>query len=308
MRKEFSFNSLSEVQLNLFSDVPSYSALLMEEFIRSKYYLEFKSVKANIDSVKAEFHRQLKNSEYRRHEMEEHNLVCKFVNKKIGNTDYEGLNEYLLDHYGVLFVKMAKVDSHRVKKDPSLLELVEPYQQPLSYYCSPSFNKKGKESTVPKLKKFEGKKTEVLAESLNNFLPISDFYKQQYEQLKSEMMKCTTVKRIIQTKDEHEVKKLKKQMKHEYGSLSVRSNKPSYDVEGIYKKYGEEFLIQYCKPDSTKLQQAILNGYVKEKEIEQFKTIVNIETEFVVMRLDVDRRVRDIFEKQRIQASLRRAN
>jgi hypothetical protein len=308
MKKDFSFNNLSEVQLNLFSDLPSYSALLMEEFIRSKYYSELKSVKANIDSVKAEFHRQLKDSEYRRHELEEHNLVCKFVNKKIGMTDYEGLNEYLLDHYGVLFVNMAKVDYPRIKEDSSLLELVEPFQQPLTYYCSPSFNKKGKAIIVPNLKKFEGKKTNVLAESLNNFLPISDFYKQQYERLRLEMLKCTTVKRIIQSKDEHEIKMLKKQMKHEFGSISVRSNKPNFDVEGIYKKLGEEFLIQYCKPDSQQLQQAIMNGYVKEKEIEQFKTIVDIETEFVVMRLDVDRRVRDMFERQRIQASLRRAN
>lgn len=308
MKRDFNFNHLSEVQLNLFSDMPSYSALLMEEFIRSKYYSELKSVKANIDSVKAEFHRQLKDSEYRRHELEEHNLVCKFVNKKSGETDYEGLNEYLLDHYGVLFVNMAKIDYPRIKDEPSLLELVEPFQQPLTYYCSPSFNKNGKSVIKPRLKKFEGKKTDVLAESLNNFLPISDFYKQQYERLKSEMLKCTTVKRMVHSKDEHEIKKLKKLLKHEYGSISVRSNKPSFDVAGIYRKLGEEFLIQYCKPDSQQLQQAIMNGYVKEKEIEQFKTIVNIETEFVVMKLDVDRRVRDMFERQRIQASLRRAN
>ncbi|QHA38710.1 hypothetical protein D5E69_23030 (plasmid) [Rossellomorea marisflavi] len=308
MKDMLDYSKLSNVQLDLFEDKPGYAALIMEEFIRLKHYLKLKTLKGNIDMIKKQFRYHLETSENKRHELEEHNLVCKFTTKKTGTTDYLSLNEFLYDHFGQLFVDMAEVKYEKIKDNNELLELVKPYQNPVSFFCAPAFNKAGKELIKPNLNKYTRLGMEELATSLNAVLPKAEMYDSQYEELKNEMMKCSIIQTLAIETDEKVKKDLKRLLKHKYGSVSLRFNKPTYDSEEIYKKLGADFLIQYSQPDAKLLKQNIMKGWIKEKDVEKFKTIHDIETEFTVMRLDVDRRIRTMYESQLIRYSLQRAN
>ncbi|WP_201715520.1 hypothetical protein [Rossellomorea arthrocnemi] len=308
MKKRLNFRELSETQLDFFNPAPGYAAIIMEEFLHQGLYSEMKEVASRMKGIKNEFHRQLKGSDNRRHEMEEHNLVCKFVPKSTYKVDYEGLNEYLHDHYGLL-LHVAKVDHTVIKEDEELCNQLANYQLPLSFYIQPSFNKSGKELIRPSEETFEGVETDMLAKGLNRLIPVSEYYENAYEELKREMMKCSIVKDIIhQYKDQSEVKQLKKLLKHKYGSVTVISNKPQYDIQKITEDFGHEFLIKHSKPDSQLLESIILNGWISEKEVKQFKTIIDMPLDFIVMKLDVDRRVTAMYHDQRIRASLRKSS
>ncbi|MGN7300423.1 hypothetical protein [Ferdinandcohnia sp. SAFN-114] len=107
---------------------------------------------------------------------------------------------------------------------------------------------------------------------------------------------------MLQCKELHQEKKIS----HEYGSVSLVANDPLYDINAIYEDFGEEMLIQYGKPDSEKLQQFIQKGIITKKEIDQFKTVVDIRLDFIMMNLDTEKQMMSMLQNRTIQASQNR--
>lgn len=304
-RKPLRHEYYADTQLDFFEPAPSYAAQLMEAFIHDGNYKSLKAADADLKSVKKSFHDKLKDSEISRHEFKEQNIVCKFVRKEIYHTNYKELNKYIQENYGWLS-QVAKLDMTSIKKEAELLKKINPFQDPPTFYVKPSLNKVGKERVKFRTTNFDNGDLESLGNVFLRLHTIDKECKLDYEVLKKDMMKCTIVQELIQTDDPKHIKELKKQMSHSYGSVSVIKNTPSYDIVSIEQELGEDFLINYSKPDSSLLEEFIACGHIRESEIAQFKQLVDVNLDFIVMHLDVDQRISSMFHNKRINDSLRR--
>jgi len=273
-----------------FEKIPN-AAEIMQELMVKGTYPSLKNVESRIKTIKKTIQYQLKDSEVKRHEYSSYNVVAKFVPKKISEIDYVGLNEYLHD-IGLL-IPVIKIDHKEIKNDELLLETLKAYQLEPTYYVKPSFNKLGRELNAPSPFKTEEWSINHLLGTYVNLVPQLDNYQYEYEKAKKIMLACKELRQ-------------EKKLSHEYGSVSLVANEPKYDIQSIYDDFGEDTLIQYGRPDNEKLQQFIQKGSITTKEIDQFKTIVDVRLDFVVMNLDTEQQMLSMLQNRTIQASQNR--
>jgi hypothetical protein len=186
------------------------------------------------------------------------------------------------------------LDHKEVKKDSELLNQLKAYQYEPTFYVKPNFNKLGKEKLQPNEEfKVDHWSIEELAEGYFNEGNKLQSLDEKYKKAKIEMEKCTELKQ-------------KRKLAHKYGSVSLIQNDPLYDVIAIYEDFGEEILIRYGKPDAQKLEEFVIRGIITKNDIEQFKTLVDIHLDFVIMSLDTEQKIYEMLQQRNIQASLNR--
>lgn len=267
------------------------AAEIMQQLMEKGIYPSLKNVESRINSIKKTMQKQLSDSEANRHEYTRFNIVAKFVQNKISEIDYRGLNEYLHD-IGLL-VPVLKMDHKEIKKDELIFETLAAYRYDPTNYVKPNFNKKGKELNKPSHFDPEEWGIDHLVGTYVNLVPQLDNYQREYEMAKKLMLQCNELRQ-------------EKKIPHEYGSVSLVANEPTYDIQSIYKDFGEDMLIQYGKPDSDKLQYFIQKGVITKNEIDQFKTVVDIRLDFVMMNLDTEKQMLSMLQNRTIQTSQNR--
>jgi len=97
---------------------------MMESLLENRFYQRMKMAEDNTKAIKKTLRAQLESHESKRHEFKKHNLVAKFVAKKVANTDYAALNEFLND-LGLL-VPTVKLNHKDIKSDALLLDAFSP--------------------------------------------------------------------------------------------------------------------------------------------------------------------------------------
>lgn len=262
------------------------AAELMNEYINSGAHEKLKQQESVVDRIKATFKERFKQSEDNRFEFPEHNLVCKFVNKKIYETDHAGLLEHLYD-LG-LFHHIVKINNKKVNSEPFLKLQFEPFKEESTYYVKPSFKR-----TV----QFNVSEFETAHLENNDLANIFHFHNNKlkhltnaYNELKKELLK-----------DQELLDKNK--IAFEFGSISRIANAPTYDINGIVDEFGLSTLIEYGAPDNKLLDKFILKGTISPKEINQFRKVVDQRMDFIVIPLDVEQKQREISLERKITAS-----
>lgn len=262
------------------------AAELMNEYINSGGYEKLKQQQSIVDGIKATFKERFMRDEDRRFEFPQHNLVCKFVNKKIYETDHAGLLEYLYD-LG-LFQEVVKINNKKLNNEPFMKLQLEPLKEKSTYYLKPSF----KRTFQVELQEFDTAQHEN-----NDLARIFHFHNNKlkhltndYDQLKKLLLKD------LELLDKNKVA-------FDVGSISRIANAATYNLNAIVDEFGLSTLIEYGTTDNKLLDKFILRGTISPKEINQFRKVIDERTDFIVIPLDVEQKQREISLERKITAS-----
>lgn len=269
------------------------AAKLMESFIENGQYQMLKKTEKDIKSLTAKVREQLEKSESKRHEFTNYNLVGSFTAKKIYEVDLLGLNEYLYN-LGLL-TQVVDIDEKRIKENVLYHDLIQEFKLPDTYYVKPSFNKLGKEA----IKGNDHLNNEIV-EDLNDIMsklkdlkPQLNSLNYQYDGLKKELLDSNEIKELMSISKEK-----RKSIAHKFGSISLVSNTPKYDIPYIYDCLGEGLLIDYGKPNSALLDTFITNGTITQKEIDQFRVVKDIRLDFSIMTLEDESKMLGMLDRK----------
>lgn len=266
------------------------AAELMENFITSGAYYDKKRTETHLKEHKKSLKSILKEGEVKRYEYQDFNMVAKFVAKKQYEWDYEGIIEYLTDFLVPdIYLDCLTIDHKKVATIEGWEDISKPFKDNPSFYVKPSFNKKGKEALKISEEDIEKTEDKLLRSIyiLQNNLPSLE---QEYELLKEKMKQCGILNK-------------QKKVTHEYGSVSLLENKPTYDLNGLYDTFGEDLFLNYGQVNMEQLNELIMKGFINKKEIESFRTLKDIRLDFVVMTTAAEQRMFEgmNWNKQRIQ-------
>ncbi|WP_066412823.1 hypothetical protein [Sutcliffiella cohnii] len=263
------------------------AGVLMESLLENRLYQRMKMAKDNTETIKKTLRKQLESHESKRHVFQQQNVVAKFVNKSVSKIDYQGLNEFLHD-IGLL-VPTVKLNHKDIKKEALLLDAFSPYQLEQEYKLHIAFNKDGKLIINYPAVEFENYNTIELIDSYKNWNSEHKRLVTQYEESKKEILTCPILK-----KD--------RKVTHKYGSISKVKLDPLYNIPKIYDELGADFLIKYGKPDSVKLSDFVYKGILSQSDIDQFKQVIDIRLDFVVLSLDAEERMLSLLHNKKMRA------
>lgn len=268
------------------------AAELMEQFIEDGKYPELNQSKEKIKKLTTSVKSFLQDSESKRHEFKEFDLVGRFTAKKVYETDLIRLNEYLYD-VGLL-LQVAEIDNKVIKSNELYLDMIQDFRLLDTYFIKPNFNKLGKElnKLSPSFQLAESGIND-LVEQLATLKPRVKELKSEYEHLKRKLLRLPEFQNLISNP-----KKVREPIPHKFGSLSLVANQPKYDIPAIYDYIGEWMLIEYGKPNTELLERFILNGTISKKDIEQFRKVVDIKLEFSVMTLEDEKKIFEILDSK----------
>lgn len=267
----------------------SAAAELMEQFFNEGKYPELKQAEGKIKKLTTSVKEKLQESESKRHVFKQFGMVGRFTAKKIYETDYIKLNEYLYD-IGLL-LQVAEIDNKQIQSNELYLDMISDFKLEDTFYIKPSFNKLGKE--LNKGPSFEINQWEIedMVSELAILKPKVKDLTYAYENLKQKIMRLPEITKLS-TLPKH----LRESIPFQFGSLSLVANQTKYDISAIYDYIGEWMLIEYGKPNSELLERFILNGTIAKKEIEQFRTCVNIRLDFSVMTLEDEKKMFEMLD------------
>lgn len=280
-----------------FQSIPT-AAELFVEFFQAGHYPQMKSLEHQMKGNKKKnqlgivdvLREKLEARENKRHEFKDFNVVAKFVAKSVYDVNQRGINEYLHEYYG-LFLPIAKIDYTKAKKEGKL-DIIKPFIQYTPYSVVPYFNKHGK-LEMPN-NDFSCKSVNDLVKTWRKLKMEHQQLEQSYETLKKQMEKCPVLQKA-------------RKLEHKFGSLSLKAKNPIYSMTRMIEELGEEFVLEYGQPDPFKLEQLALQGIFNMRELDQFKTLIDVRLDFVVMPLDSERKAMEFHtSKQMLAAQNRR--
>lgn len=271
------------------------TALAAREFIHlieSGNYQEMKRLESFLKQAKTQMREMLSDSEGKRHEFRDLNMVAKFVPKKVFETDHSSIIEELLCYvrHDVVF-PLISLDARQIKEEQ--YDQLKDYLLPQTYYVRPTLNKIGKQKVGKFDFLFGGQSEEELITEIGTCSLKHKELEDLYSDFKLKIQSCP-------------VFKVKKKVTTPYGSISLCPNKDSWDLAQIYEGYGEDFLMNYGKVDMAKLEELVLEGAVPNSILSDHRKVTDIRVDFIVMQLDVEDRIMNYQSKKRINASLRR--
>ncbi|KZE67923.1 hypothetical protein AWM68_17265 [Fictibacillus phosphorivorans] len=279
----------------------STAAEMMEQFIEEGTYPHLKQSEEKVKRLTSSMRKRLEQSESKRHEFKDFNLVGRFTAKKIYQTDYISLNEYLYD-LGLL-LHVVEIDNKSIQENELYLDMIQDFKLEDTFFVKPNFNKLGKSLNALPEEYFIPDDCELtrLARDILILKPQIKDFKNQYDKLKWKLLQLDDFKKLKSLPKEK-----RKPIPHKYGSLSLSVNQPKYDVSKIYDYIGEWLLIEYGKPSADSLERLILNGTLSKKEIDQFKTVTDVRLDFSVMSIDDERKILTILEGKNQKAAANR--
>lgn len=280
---------------------PSIAAELMERFMEDGKYPLLNQQKGKIEKLTNSVRNKLEESEVKRHEFSEFNMVGKFIAKKVYQTDYIALNEYLYD-VGLL-LQVAEIDNGAIGSNVLYFDMIQDFKLQDTFYIKPNFNKVGKalnKGDSPFDVSDEWQIQEIVKQ-ISILKPQVKGLKAEYEQLKRKLMRLPEIEKMQSLP-----KELRTSIPHKYGSLSLVANSAKYDIPAIYDYIGEWLLIEYGKPNSELLDRFILNGTISKKDIDQFRTLKDIRLDFTVMTLEDEKKMMDMLDVKNKRAAANR--
>ena len=272
------------------------AALLMEKFIEEGKYPQLMQSKGQLKILTKLMKDRLISNESKRKEFKRYGLVGRFTAKKIYETDYLALNEYLYD-IGLLS-QVVEIDK-KINENILYSDMIQDFKLPDTYYIKPSFNKAGQSlNKIDENFSDEVKGLYDMARRISILKPQIKTLQIEYEQLKREFFNQKDVQALLKKSPE-----LRKPLKHNYGSISLVKNKTKYDISAIHDYMGEWLLIEYGTPNSEMLQKFILNGTITQSEINQFRTIKDIRLDFSVMTLEDELKILEMLDHKNQKAA-----
>lgn len=246
-----------------------YPGLLMEEYIGSGAYKILKqlTVEKNI------LHKYIQNLliDYERKRIEiGHNLVAKFVPKKIYEYDYPGLNEYLYDHG--LLQELTNLTTASLKANKNILKILEPYQLKTEFFLKTALNKHGRELT-------KAENPLIMPVSLENAAMRK---RENLFRLRTAQSKYNDLKQLIEKTEEFE---RQSKITYKYGTIT-RIQKPThYNVKKMMDPTAIQTLIELGKPNISQFNGFFLRGIISPSEVESFRTLKDIQLVFIILDL-----------------------
>ncbi|MDP4105579.1 MAG: hypothetical protein Q8935_11545 [Bacillota bacterium] len=251
------------------------AAELMEKFIENGSYKHLKELTAEKNMLKKSIYQNLIDHEAKRHEIG-HNLVAKFIPKKVYQYNYHGLNEYLYDRG--LLQKVVRLNSTNLKQDRNLLELFAPYSFKLEFYIKPTLNRQGREFVkIKESQELQITLNEAAEKKRQNMDQIK-VAKSEYELLKKQMEKCQRLQ-------------LEKKLSHKFGSVSLVQKPLIYDCKNISNDRLLQQLIELSTPDMFKLMHYVSRGFGSLNEIDSFRKLVDIQLNLVILDLEDEAKI-----------------
>lgn len=271
----------------------SVAAELMEKFIDDGKYPELKQAEGKIKKLTSSVKQRLETSELKRHVFKDFNLVGRFTAKKIYETDYIKLNEYLYD-IGLL-LQVSEIDNKAIQTNELYMDMIKDFKLPETFYVKPNFNKLGKElNKVPASFEITDQwEINDMVRQLAILKPQVKELTKEYERLKQILMRLPEIEHLSSLP-----KHQRESIPFKFGSLSLVSNQQKYDISAVYDYIGEWILIEYGKPNSDLLEQFILNGTISKKDIDQFRTMIDIRLDFSVMSLEDEKKILEMLDNK----------
>ncbi|QCJ45448.1 V-type ATPase 116kDa subunit family protein (plasmid) [Bacillus sp. S3] len=271
----------------------SAAAELMEKFIEDGKYPELKQSEVKIKRLTTSVKEKLEKSDSKRHEFKEFDMVGRFTAKKVYETDYIGLNEYLYD-VGLL-LQVVEIDNKAIQSNELYMDMIQDFKLPDTFYLKPNFNKVGKElNKIPS--SFEIAEHWCINDLVKELAILKPKVKQlnsEYDHLKRRLLRLPEFQNLITNP-----KLIREPIPHKFGSLSLIANQSKYDIPAIYDYIGEWMLIEYGKPSSELIDRFILTGTISKKDIEQFRRVVDIRLEFSVMTLEDEKKILEMMDNK----------
>ncbi|WP_028393918.1 hypothetical protein [Bacillus cihuensis] len=265
----------------------------LEVFITSSEYNLLKQNTSFLKQAKKHLREQFSHYEGKRHEFKDINMLAKFVPVKVYETDHKGLIQELLCYVrpDVIFPLIQLSGIKEEDKDLPFNSLK--YTFPKTYYVKPFFNKIGKIYNQTTDYLFGGQTTEQLLEEIKDSSSTLKSLEEKYDNLKNYAITCSAFNE-------------KNKILTSFGSLSKIENKTLWDIEKLYNEGFEDTILQYGKISVSKLDDLILSGAVPNKVIQDYRKVVDIRLDFMVMQLDTEERILGIQQRKKIQSSLKR--
>lgn len=256
---------------------------LLEEFVASGQYQEWKQAEHELSLVRNEFKRFLQEDEMRRDFTQMGiNLVAKYRRMPVYEVDHEGINRYLHENYGLL-IPASTLDSGIKKENPKLWERLSEYQLPAEQYVRFTPNKAGRV------------KKEDVDYSHLNLRKLSDVFYDLKERVESYTRTYEDIrKNLLRDKK----LQLSRKVQTKYGSVSLQAKQPEFDMQAILESQGEDFLIHNARVRMKELDHFIERGYIRKHEIDQFRKVTNIRLDFVVQKLEDEQRQFEVFNNK----------
>lgn len=268
-----------------------------QAFVQEGDYSLMKEHENFLKQAKEHLRSELHELPGKRHEFKKINMVAKFVVKEIRTVNHEGLIEDLFN-----YVKPELALSLLTLNSKAMVEVdmdgkATPYLLPSSYYVRPYLNKAGKAFLTKTDYLFGGQSTAQLVSEIKDVSLLHKKISQDYEIIKSDL------KALFQTSKELQKKK---KASTSIGSLSMVANKASWDMKAIYEKLGEEFLISFGQVNMTELDEWIVKGLIPKNILTKNRTVEDLRLDFVVMRLDDEEKMLNMYRRRRTRLSLER--
>ncbi|WP_129691046.1 hypothetical protein [Gottfriedia acidiceleris] len=261
------------------------------QLLEQGIFQEYKEAEKHLKIIKEEFRNRLNTYEGSRFEFIKHNLVAKFTRrKKYHYTDQVALNDYL-HNIGIL-PAVIKISHKCIKDNPNLVKRLEPFRQKDTFYVRPTLKPEGRIDIIaPSIAPFENLDIDSLAVLFNRFYEIHKKMQYFYDMAKQRMIHCPILQK-------------EKKINFKYGSLSLVKCQPVYDSNMIFNDLGAELLINYGQVSLEKLQEYILKGILSERDIDQYRIVIDILLSFHLLPLDVEQQILERFHNKRIMTSL----
>ncbi|KWU61136.1 hypothetical protein [Priestia megaterium] len=258
--------------------------------IESGIYERCQTAKKYLKMIREQFYKRLQHAESRRIEFTKHNLVAKFIPKRKFQIDHFSLNYYL---YNIgLLPEVVQIKA--IKDQPQLAKVLEPFQLKDEYYITPNLKLKNRlNENLPWDNPLENQSIDELAFWFNKFYYIFKQNEALYNVAKNKIL-CFFICDEID------------KMNFKYGSFTLFKRQPVFDCTKIFNNFGAEFLIRHASASAEKIQNYILKGFLSEKDINQYRTVTDINLTFYLLPLEVEHQMLQRFQANLITASLNR--
>lgn len=239
------------------------SGLLMEQLFENGTYQEWKKTDNHLEAIKEEMKNRIPEEMDRKHFVEE-GVIVRHLKTATYNTDVKELNEYLYN-LGIL-TKVTRFED---------IDKIKNFRNPIERYIKFNIGKKGKVEKVSY--NFEELTDNQLASLWVKEKNKANELKEIIDEVKNQMLQDEILLNLEEGK---------RKLECSYGSVSLLDKKRSHDGDAILQEFGSKFVIENSKPNMEDLQGFVIDGYITNKEIDQFRTLVSMGSKFIITTVE----------------------
>ena len=211
------------------------------------------------------------------------NTVLKFMSYPTYTIDNVELNKFL-NNYGVL-AHTVKFDEKQISQE--VKDKIESFKLDSEYYIK---------ITTKRVKK---EKFDLTEKSLDELIIRWNVIKKGFDILSNEY---EAMREKMNNQELFGVDNNK--ISFEHGTITRVKKANEYDIVGVFKEYGENFVIENATPVMTKIEEFMYQGYFLPGEVEKFKELHDINSRFIVMNLDDETKIMNYLGDRKVKASL----